>query len=179
MARAKTFPWDEGFRPNWRGSAPHLVPAEQLLMYWYLDTVHPTPDEIWYDVPMDGADPRIAQYTDARQILNPTEMRIWYTLTARRADAIQRAGAEYRVVELRDRAGMQTIGEATSYSQHARAEWPYLNWAAPLVISRIYERGIRDTMSQLGIETLSAPGDLYDPAKIASRYVPGPDEIPG
>lgn len=178
MARARAFPYQAGFDPRWRGSPPHLVPAERLLMFWYLDNQRPQPDEIWYDTPLDGEDPRTAQYPGAAAILDPTELRTWYTLTARRADAIERTGETYRVIELRDRAGMQTLGEAAAYSRLAAAEWPQFTWSAPVVVARIYDNGIRATMRQLGFLALSAPENLYDPAKIDTRYVPSVNEEP-
>lgn len=176
MARARVFPFEHGFSPDWRGWPPHLVPAERRLAYWLISTRAIAADEIWYDIRLDGENPAAAKYPAAAEILNPTELRTWYMLNARRADAIVRAGDQYRVIELRDRAGAQTLGEIILYDRLARAEWPELQWLPAVIASRVYDKGIRESARQLGIVTFCAPTTLYDPSKIETRYVPSPPD---
>jgi hypothetical protein len=172
MTRARLFPYEAGFPPDWRGWPPHLVPAERELMMWFLTTPAGACESVWYDVRLDGENPRDAQYPAAAQLLDPKWLRAWYTLTARRADAIIERPDPLQIVELRDRAGAQTVGEITLYQHLAQAEWPMLLWGPPIVIARIYDRGVIDTLRAGGAIAITAPANLYDPAKVDTRYLP-------
>ena len=172
MARARHFPHDQGFTANWRGWPPHMVPAERELMYWWLSRPTTTVDEIWYDVPLDGEDPRTGTYPAAAEILNPTELRTWYSLTARRADAIARTGPYYTLIELRDTAGPQTLGEILLYQHLATTQHAELQWRTPTIIARNYSNGILTAARAQKIQAINAPSDLYDPAKLETRYTP-------
>lgn len=173
MARARQFPHEPGFSTDWRGWPARMVANERALLYWWISRSTTHVDELWYDVTLDGENPAIAKYPAAGELLNPIELRTWYALNARRADAIARTDQRYRVVELRDHAGAQTIGETLIYNRLARDEWPTLQWDRPLIVARKYASGITRVADQATIHYLIAPSDLYDPVKTAVRYVPG------
>jgi len=172
MARARAFPYEHGFTPDWRGWPPHMVANERSLLFWYLSNVANDITQIWYDVPFDGEDAATAHYPAAAQILSPTMLRTWYTLNARRADAITYDTDKYRILELRDKADAQTLGETLIYQRLAVDEWPELRWDAPAIISRGYAPGTVRAARSMQLVTFTAPPTLYDPANVEVRYVP-------
>lgn len=175
MAAAPLFPYQHGYAREWRGWPAHMVPAERTLMFWYLMLPSQRVDEVWYDVPLDGEDARSALYPAAADILNPTELRTWYALNARRCDAIARAGDQYTIIELRSSADAQTIGEILIYQRLAEMQHPELQWTRPIVVARQYKSGVIATADAARVQHFTAPFQLFDPQYTPTRYVP-PDQ---
>jgi hypothetical protein len=172
MPAPRPFPYDEGYPPYWRGWPQHMVPAERELFFWYLDRPSTNVNEIWFDVAMDGTPAADSNYPAAAEILDPKWLRVFYGLNARRADAVIHKPDGFAIVELRDHADAQTIGETVIYAAYARDEWQDLDWTHPVIITRAIDDGVARAARAQGITVCVAPADLYDPANVETRYVP-------
>ena len=155
--RDPLFPYMPGFAPTWEGNFPALNNTERHLMIGYLNTTPDSADEIWYNVAMDGLPDddvanQVAQITE-----NPNMVRAWWRLNAKRCDAIVRQANAYRVIELRARAGPQTLGELILYDKMSRSEWPHLEWAPLMLICYQIDPIIKRHLATAGFELLMLP----------------------
>lgn len=155
------FPYEPGYPPTWRGKFARMVPHERALLLWWLDNSPRPPDALWYDVGMDGIPDDQPTPTAAEFTSDPAMARMWWHQTAKRADAIARAGSLYRIVELRASANAQTLGELLTYDALSRAEWPSLDWAPTLLVTHQVDLMHAMSITRAGHEIIVAP--LIDP----------------
>lgn len=130
----RTFPYQAGYPPTWRGRAPGLIPAERTLFYLWLDTAPRGVDAVWYGVPMDGRPDDRPLPPPPAALGDPALARAWWTVNARRCDAILRRGTTFAIVEVRSSADAQTIGELQLYRTLSAGEWPALTFTAPELV---------------------------------------------
>jgi hypothetical protein len=149
--RFPVFPWQRGYAPTWRGRYARLNQAEQSLMTWYLELRGDLVDQVWYDVRTDGNPEHLQRPIPFELTDDPAMVRMWWHQNARRIDAVTLEAGSYHIIELREIAGAQTIGELVMYQELARAEWPELPWSNTVLITRNIADPIRATLRAQGI----------------------------
>lgn len=133
--RTRRFPIDPGFPPTWRGRPRNVTPEERRLWLTWLDGEGQSFPEIWYDVEIRGSQ---ARNLASLQGLPDSTIKLlagWGHLTARRADAIARRRATYRIVEFRIDAKPESLGEIMTYDRLARDQWPELRFRTPILVT--------------------------------------------
>jgi hypothetical protein len=136
-----------------------MATAERPLFLWWLATRRPLPDEMWFDVHMDGI-PGDQPPPDLSTITtDPAMQRMWWYQTAKRCDVITRWGATYQIIELRHTSGPQTLGELQLYKTLSLGEWPTLAWRAPLLITERIDETLRRAIRAAGFP-IDTPYDL-------------------
>ena len=168
--RFPQFPHQQGYPGAWRGKFARLTPIESDLMRWYLAQHAEDILEVWYDVRADG-DPATIETDDLSHLTNdPAIRRMWQQQTAKRLDAITLEREGYRVVELRQRAAQETVGEVTTYNQISRAEWPDLAWLNPRIVTLQVDPIIRRTLEAIGFDVVIAPPQsVFRPTPLAPK----------
>ena len=158
--RFPQFPHQNGYPGAWRGKFARLTPIEADLMRWYLTLHADDVIECWYDVRADG-DPATDDSAGLAEFsANPAMHRMWYHQTAKRLDAITLERDGYRLIELRQRAGQQTVGELTTYDTISRSEWPTLTWLPARLVTLSVDPIIRRTLASLGFDVVIAPPSI-------------------
>lgn len=157
------FPHESGYAGSWRGRYPGLIPGEQTLITRWLDNLGRDVEQIWYNIRMDGAPGRTAAEDATTDESAASMARLYYTLTARRADAIALRASRYQIIEARAAADAQTIGEVVMYNLLARTEWPELMWGNAIVITSRCAPTVRSVFAAQNISLIIDEDAAVDP----------------
>ncbi len=158
--RFPIFPWQHGYPPTWRGRYARLNRIEQNLMTVYLEVFEKDISEVWYDVRTDGQPEHLQRALPTDITDDPAMLRMWWHQNAKRIDAVTLQKGRYRIVELRDTTGPQTLGELTQYQTLARAQWPELPWGQTILVTRHFDILIMRVLTDQGFAVYK-PGDPH------------------
>jgi len=119
-------------------------------------------DAYAYDIMIPIVSPP-ASVTDASM------RKMWVENNAKRIDAVGRRGGVYTILEIRDIATWQTLGQVLGYQELARLHFPGDTWSPPVIIAGDVAAGLRPVLAAQGVALVLAPAPASSPAVAPAR----------
>ena len=119
---------DTWYPPSWRGRPASMPWSDwQIWQRWIVSELA-LYERYAYDVLLDVA-------PVPSTVIDPAMRRMWRENTAKRIDAVGRRGDASTIIEVRELATWQTIGQVLGYQTLAELQYSEELWTRPLIVT--------------------------------------------
>ncbi len=130
---------------------PHMMPEDYATWTEYLGRNEGLIEEVWYDVHVGQA------------VKVPDGMPAWMERVAagvsrKRIDVVARSGNVLRIIEVKNGANMESLGQVLTYRTLFIKEYEEFGRVLPMVIAMTADLDIMETASALGVVVVALEG---------------------
>ncbi|HEX9439652.1 MAG TPA: hypothetical protein VF909_08220 [Roseiflexaceae bacterium] len=145
------------YPPTWRGRPPSMPWTDWQVWQRYLISPHALYERYAYDALLPVQSPP-ASVTD------PAMRKMWLENTGKRIDAIGRIGDAYTILEVRELATWQTLGQVLGYQTLAELHFPGDIWTRPVIVADAIAAGVEPAIRAQGVGLVLVPAPELAPA---------------
>ena len=123
----------------------------------YLVSPHALFDAYAYDVMIEVVSPPASE-------IDPRIRKMWVENNAKRMDAVGRRGDVLTILEVRDVASWQTLGQVLGYQVLAELHYPGERWSRPMIVAGGVHAGVEPAIRAQGVGLIVVPLPALAPA---------------
>jgi hypothetical protein len=116
----------------------------------YLISPHALYERYAYDVMIELVSP-------PAHVVDPGMRKMWIENNAKRMDAVGRRGEVLTILEVRDVASWQTLGQVLGYQTLAELHYPAEQWTRPVIVAGGVHAGVEPAIRAQGVGLVLVP----------------------